>query len=158
MLNIHKIVPRRSVSVDGNLREATASHRCSFKLYLTWKHHEPKNEHLEAFCFHLTPSSVRLQTRFFFSFSEFPLSQSALPAAFHVSQLNSFVSKGWNSKHLQCSVKKLLYIYLFYSCLVFYSSPLYIKTNKLFLEMSSFSLGAAIFWTNLLGLARKSIK
>lgn len=47
---------------------------------------------------------------------------------------------GWNSKRLQCSVKKLLYIYLFYSWLVFYFSPLYRKTNKLFLKTSRFSL------------------
>lgn len=88
------------------------------------------------------PTEMNLAAFFSFFFWS-PRSQSALPVVFHpFPNRTAFVSKGWHGKPLQCSVKTLLYIYLFYSCLVFYSSPVYIKTNKLFLEMSSFSLGA----------------
>lgn len=138
------MAPRRRASMVVDLREVTPPQL--FKLYLTWKqrHHEPKNEHPEAFCFHLTRSSVRLRTlkqehfqrKWILFFPGFPLSRSA---RFSFFPPNSDFW-GWNSKHLQCSVKKLLYIYIFYSWLVFYFSPLYIKTNKLFLKTSRFSL------------------
>lgn len=156
MLNVHKTVPRRSISIDVSLREVTASrHRCSFSfISLENTTNQRTNiqrpsvfiSHPRLLDFEHSDKTISYGNEFSrFFFSGFPSVSLPSLRCFICFPTQQLCFEGLELQHLQCSVKKL-YIYLFYSCLVFYSSPLYIKTNKLFLEMSSFSLGTAIFW------------
>lgn len=95
MLNVHKIVPRCSISVDVSLREVTASrHRCSFS-FISLENTTNQRTNIQrpsVFISHprlldFEHSDKRISygnefSRFFFS--GFPLSQSALPAVFHL--------------------------------------------------------------------------